>query len=86
MKIVIAVAAMAFGLVACAPVIESANEVGGIIKVGSGLNRGAALNKADAHCRAYGKAARVSGQNPWDSTMTFDCVAVDAPLTASAAK
>lgn len=77
MKLIIAGAVLALGLSGCAPTMESANEVGGQIKVGTGLNKAAAFKKADDHCRQYGKAARISGENIWDSTMTFDCVATN---------
>lgn len=65
----------AIGLSGCAPSLQGANEVGGMIHVGPSINNGAALKLADDHCRQYGKVARVSGENVWNSTMSFDCVA-----------
>lgn len=61
-------------LCACAPTLIGANSAGGMVDHVSGLTRTDALAKADAHCHQYGKVARISGQDPLDSTLTFDCV------------
>lgn len=71
-------ALLALGLAGCTPTLKAANEVGGVVENGTSGNAAAALKKADAHCRQYGKAARVSGQNVWDDILTFDCVKTDA--------
>lgn len=59
-------------LASCANV-EEATPAGGIVKVVGG-ERGKALQLAQAHCVRYGKNARISGQNMWNNTVTFDCV------------
>jgi hypothetical protein len=65
----------AVGLSACAPSLQNGNSVGGIVKEGLGPGKGGeALAVADAHCRKFGKVARISGQSALDSTLTFDCV------------
>lgn len=46
---------------------------GGIIKV-VGNKTGTALEKAQGWCAQYGKNARISQQNVWNNTVTFDCV------------
>jgi hypothetical protein len=66
--------ALAF-LSGCAPTIVGANSRGGTIEHVSGLTKGDAFNQADAHCKQFGRVARISSQNEWDSSMTFDCVA-----------
>jgi hypothetical protein len=53
--------------------IQEATPAGGILKVVGGKD-GTALAKAQAHCAQYGKNARISGQNVWNNTVTFDCV------------
>jgi hypothetical protein len=37
-------------------------------------SRAGAMKIANDHCAKYQKVARVSGQDPWAGTMTFDCV------------
>lgn len=66
------VVASALLLASCASV-ESATPAGGILKV-VGNQNGNALDLAEAHCQKYGKHARISGQNPLNNTVTFDCV------------
>lgn len=74
MKLLV-VAALAAGLCGCAPSLQSANSVGGIVTEGMGFRPGGdALARADAHCAKYGKAARASGENMWNGTLSFDCV------------
>jgi len=62
------------GLCGCAPTLTAANERGGVIDHVIGLDRDVAFQKADEHCRKFGRVARISGQDTLASTMTFDCV------------
>jgi hypothetical protein len=64
--------AAALLLPSCANMIE-ATPSGGILKV-TGNKTGSALKIAQAHCAKYGKNARISGQNMWNNTVTFDCI------------
>jgi hypothetical protein len=66
--------AVAASVAGCAPSIVGANSRGGTIEHVSGLTKGDAFRQADAHCQKYNRVARISGQNEWDSSMTFDCV------------
>ena len=56
----------------CASMVQ-ATPAGGILKV-TGNKYGTALEIAQAHCSKYGESARISGQNVWNNTVTFDCV------------
>lgn len=62
-------------LPACASLIQ-ATPAGGILKV-TGNKYGSALQLAQTECSKYGKDARISGQNVWNSTVTYDCVKRD---------
>jgi hypothetical protein len=54
--------------------LTGANERGGIVTdYTGGFEQGEAFKTADAHCRRYGRVARITG-TPGDQ-MTFDCVA-----------
>lgn len=66
------IAIAAISLASCAEVTQS-TPAGGILKV-SGNKYGTALKLAQAECDKYGKDARISGQNIWNNTVTFDCV------------
>lgn len=68
----------ALGLSGCAPTLVSGNEVGGIVGHVSNINRAQGFAVADAHCKAQGKAARITNQDWVYNTMTFDCVQADA--------
>jgi hypothetical protein len=70
MRIMALVAALF--LTGCAH-MEAATPAGGVLKV-VGNKNGSALDLAQAHCAKYGKDARISGQNVWNNTVTFDCV------------
>lgn len=63
---------LALILASCVKVTET-TAAGGIIKV-VGNKTGTALHLAQAHCAQYGKNARISGQDVWNNTVTFDCV------------
>jgi hypothetical protein len=56
----------------CAEVVQT-TPAGGILKV-AGNEYGKALSLAQAECQKYGKNARISGQNPLNNTVTYDCV------------
>lgn len=47
---------------------------GGVLKV-VGNKMGTALEMAQARCAEHNKDARISGQNVWNNTVTYDCVA-----------
>ncbi len=48
-------------LSACAPGLTGANERGGIVTdYTGGFEQGEAFKTADAHCRRYGRVARIS--------------------------
>lgn len=72
-----ALVALALALSGCAASLQHATEVGGVANESWSLTNGAgdALALADAHCGKYGKAARVSGENILNNTLSFDCVA-----------
>lgn len=59
----------------CAPTVSGANQAGGIVEHVIGLNRDGAVKAADAHCKKYGKIARITEQNTLASTLVFECVA-----------
>jgi hypothetical protein len=70
MRIIAVLAALV--LVACgSPRIEGGNEAGGIVSFG-GSNQREAFAAADAHCRRYGKVARMIGVSE-PVTLLFDC-------------
>jgi hypothetical protein len=69
-RIVLVVAAL--GLSACAATVQG-NSAGGIARVS--LMQSEAFKAANAHCEKFGKIARISGNNDFEGTMTFDCVA-----------
>lgn len=71
----IAVLAAILGLSACAPSLQGGNEAGGIFSQVTNFNRAEAFTAAEAHCKQFGKAARISGTDALYNTMTFDCVA-----------
>ena len=64
-------------LAGCSPSLVGANEAGGVVGSNFNMGRSKALALADAHCRKYGKVARVNGQNEIRNSTTFDCVAPD---------
>jgi hypothetical protein len=71
MRVVIALALLS--LAACrAPAFEGANERGGIVRVWHGTTE-EAFNLADAHCRRYGRAARVTNTVEFPRSLIFAC-------------
>lgn len=64
----------ALALAGCSPSLSAANERGGLVSHATGLYRGEAFQLADNHCRQFGRAARISGQDVITNTMSFDCV------------
>lgn len=56
------------------PKLEAGNEAGGIVGGVGDANTAQSFSVADAHCKGFGKAARVSNKNTWNNTITFDCV------------
>jgi hypothetical protein len=70
----LAAAVSVVALASCAPDLVAGNEAGGMVSRATGMQADKAFAVADAHCRQYGKVARVSGQNIWNNTMSFDCV------------
>lgn len=67
---------LAVPLAGCAQGLISGNEAGGMVSGGDNLmsSRAGAMGIANTHCSKYGKVSRVSGQDPWAGTLTFDCV------------
>ena len=65
--------ASALLLAACVNQV-AATPAGGILKV-VGNKTGTALNLAQAECSKYGRDARINGQNVWNNTITYECVA-----------
>jgi hypothetical protein len=62
-------------LTGCTPDLIAGNETGGMVSHADGfVNRDKAFAVAEANCKKYDKVARISGQDPFASTMTFDCV------------
>lgn len=73
---VLAALLCAAALAGCAQGLISGNEAGGMVSGADNLttSRAGAMKIADDHCAKYDKVSRVSGQDPWAGTMTFDCV------------
>lgn len=69
----IVITAAALTLASCVSLTES-TPAGGILKV-VGNKTGTALQAAQAECSKYGRDARISGQNVWNNTVTYECVA-----------
>ncbi len=57
-------------LAACAEV--AGNDVSGT--VANSMSASEAFRMAEAHCTKFGKKARVTQSNPYQGSMTFDCV------------
>ncbi len=69
----VVIIASALLLTSCVSLTES-TPAGGILKV-VGNKTGTALQTAQAQCSKYGRDARISGQNVWNNTVTYECVA-----------
>jgi hypothetical protein len=65
---------LTFALTGCTPSLIAGNEAGGMVSHGDSLQADKAFAVADAHCHQFGKVARISSQDIWNNTMTFDCV------------
>lgn len=67
---------LSFALTGCAQELISGNEAGGMVSGGDNLleSRAGAMAIANAHCQKFGKVSRVSGQDAFAGTLTFDCV------------
>jgi hypothetical protein len=52
------------------------NEAGGIVMRDRGSTDDDLLAAADSHCGQFNKVARISGRNPMDNSLTFDCVSL----------
>jgi len=72
----LAILCAAICLSGCAQKLISGNEAGGMVSAGDNLleSRAGALQIADQHCSRFGKVARVSGEDPFAGTLSFDCV------------
>ena len=70
MRMMVIAGALMLG--ACANLVQS-TPAGGILKV-TGNKYGTALQIAQTECSKYSKDARISGQNVWNNTVTYDCV------------
>jgi len=57
--------------------LSGADENGGTVNMVTQLNKDDAIEKANAHCAQYHKAARVVGTDPQSSTLTFSCQVPD---------
>jgi hypothetical protein len=68
----VAVAIMVTGC--SAPALKGANERGGTVTHAIGSQQPTASEIANAHCKKYGRVARVSGTDVFGNTMTFECV------------
>lgn len=55
-----------------APSLEGANERGGMVAISDGTRK-QAFDLADAHCRRYGRAVRVTNIVEWPYTLIFAC-------------
>jgi hypothetical protein len=53
--------------------LSGADETGGTVNGVTQLSRDSAIEKANAHCAQYNKAARVIRTDPQSSTLTFSC-------------
>ena len=61
------------------PNLNISNEQGGVITRVAGPTRQEALSIAEAHCRQYGRAARITQTDTLNSSITFECVVPAAP-------
>jgi len=63
-----------FALSGCAPTLVGENSRGGTIQHVIDLNKGEALERANAACKTYGRVARVNQYDVLDSSLSYDCV------------
>ena len=71
MRVLVILAAL--GLSSCVqPYFEGANERGGIVRIKHGTPK-EAFDLADAHCRRYGRVARVTNITEFPYTLLFSC-------------
>lgn len=70
MRTILLAAALVSG---CAPTLNGANEVGGMI-ANFTANRSAAFDLAQKHCEKFNKSARMTKASDWDDTATFECL------------
>lgn len=62
-------------LVGCAPKLVQSSPAGGMLNLAGVPGRQAkAAEIATAECAKYGKDARVTGQDIWSNTATYECV------------
>jgi hypothetical protein len=67
--------ALAVSLGACSYTLylSGADEHGGTVNMVTQLNKDDAVEKANEHCRQYGRTARIIHTDPQSSSMTFSC-------------
>jgi hypothetical protein len=62
-------------LAACEPALKDANEHGGSVTNAAGMEGRKAFALARAHCRRFGRDAKVAGElDMMSNLLTFDCV------------
>jgi hypothetical protein len=61
-------------LAACTTAPMAENSAGGMVHDG-GIGQARAFKIANEACAKYGKVAQVTGENVWQSTLTYACVA-----------
>jgi hypothetical protein len=53
--------------------LSGADENGGTVNMVTQLNKDSAVEKANAHCQKYNRAARIIRTDPQSSSLTFTC-------------
>lgn len=68
--------AAALAMASCSPTMKMSNSAGGLLEYGNRYSRAEALAMAEAHCKQFGKVARVTSQDTdFTYTTSFECVA-----------
>lgn len=68
----------ALTLTACGPTIVGANERSIVFGSLRWQDADQAFSMADAHCRKYGRVARLSVVDSWSQQASYDCIPGDA--------
>ncbi len=63
--------------------ISDATERGGVVHMVNQLNHGAAVEKAEDHCRDYNLVARTVSEDPASGSLRFVCQPPGAPTVPS---
>jgi hypothetical protein len=70
---------LGLSLGACAPKIMGGNERSVMMGTVGWDNADKAFAMADAHCRKYGRVARLAVMDSWSQQASYDCIEGDPP-------